>query len=358
MSLKWKKTTAAKHLADYLRTELVRGRWSRRMPGVIRLANELGASRNTVEAALRELDGLGILIPQGQGRGRLIDLEGAELPMAKLRVGLFAYEAPDLKTNFMLELRHQLADLGHVVQIPDKSLLALGMNVARVARVAEACPVDAWLVLGGSRDILAWFAEKNMPVFAIFGRYEGLQIAGTKPDKTMAMTKAVRELIGLGHRRIVLMTRRMRRLPNPGAFEQTFLDTLEAGGIEPGNYHLPDWPETVAGFHDRLDRLFKFSPPSALILDEVAFFVAAMDFCASRGLRVPQDLSLMCLDSSPDFHWCRPAISHIAWDSAQVVRRVLRWVEKIGKRKTDQRQTYTKAEFIKGGTIGAAKMSS
>jgi len=202
---------------------------------------------------------------------------------------------------------------------------------------------------------LSWFEDKNIPAFAIFGRYEGLQIAGTKPDKTQAIAEAARELIGLGHRRVVLMTRRMRRLPSPGATEQAFLDALTAGGVVSGSYHLPDWPETVAGFHERLDSLFKFSPPSALILDEVAFFMAAMDFCANRGLRVPQDLSLMCLDSSPHFHWCRPAISHIAWDSEPVVRRVLRWVKKSGRRKRDQQQIYTHAEFVRGGTIGSAK---
>ena len=35
-----------------------------------------------------------------------------------------------------------------------------------------------------------------------------------------------------------------------------------------------------------------------------------------------------------------------------MVRRVVRWVENVAKGKDDQRQTLTKIEFVKGGTIG------
>jgi len=34
---------------------------------------------------------------------------------------------------------------------------------------------------------------------------------------------------------------------------------------------------------------------------------------------------------------------------------VLRWVKKSGRRKRDQQQIYTHAEFVRGGTIGSAK---
>jgi hypothetical protein len=40
-------------------------------------------------------------------------------------------------------------------------------------------------------------------------------------------------------------------------------------------------------------------------------FFAAMQFVATQGLLVPRDISLLCTDSSPLFHWNRPAIAHI-----------------------------------------------
>ncbi|OYV00601.1 MAG: hypothetical protein CFE26_23795, partial [Verrucomicrobiales bacterium VVV1] len=59
----WRRLSTASQLALHLRAELERGRWTGRMPGVIRLASELGIARNSVEAALHELEREGLLIP-------------------------------------------------------------------------------------------------------------------------------------------------------------------------------------------------------------------------------------------------------------------------------------------------------
>jgi glutamate-ammonia-ligase adenylyltransferase len=48
------------------------------------------------------------------------------------------------------------------------------------------------------------------------------------------MVAATRRLIELGHRRIVMLSRPMRRLPEPGAAEQAFLTEMEVHGLPPG----------------------------------------------------------------------------------------------------------------------------
>jgi LacI family transcriptional regulator len=231
------------------------------------------------------------------------------------------------------------------------------MDVRRIARMVEAGETDAWVVVGGAREVLEWFAARETPVLALFGRRRGVPVASVGPDKPPALVVITRELIGLGHRRIVLLARRMRRLPLPGAGEQAFLDELAAHGITPGSYHLPDWEESVDGFYARLESLFQVTPPTALIIDEVPFFVAVQQFFAGRTIRVPQDVSLICTDASPDFDWCRPTVAHIRWDSHPVVRRVVRWANNVARGKKDLRQTMTLAKFVPGGTIGPAKDS-
>lgn len=68
----WDRLNTAEQIANHLREELMRGRWTGMMPGQFRLAKELGASRNAVEAALRLLEHEGVLVSQGLGRKRLI----------------------------------------------------------------------------------------------------------------------------------------------------------------------------------------------------------------------------------------------------------------------------------------------
>jgi LacI family transcriptional regulator len=181
------------------------------------------------------------------------------------------------------------------------------------------------VVVSGSREILKWFSRQPKPAFALFGRRGQVSIAAVGPDKAPHFAAATRRLIELGHRRISLMCRRHRRLPQPGLPEQAFLNELAAHGIPTGTFNLPDWEESKKGFVTLLDSLFGATPPTALIVEETFLFNAAFHYLAKRGLRVPQDVSLVCTDDNPDFAWCEPSVTHIRWDYRPVVRRVVRW---------------------------------
>ena len=98
--------------------------------------------------------------------------------------------------------------------------------------------------------------------------------------------------------------------------------------------------------------LFRVTPPTALIIDEAPFFIATQQFLASRGIRVPQQVSLICTDADSTFTWCLPSVSHIRWDSRLVARRIVRWAAAVSRGRKDVKQSFTLAEFVKGGTIG------
>jgi LacI family transcriptional regulator len=166
------------------------------------------------------------------------------------------------------------------------------------------------------------------------------------------LNKATRRLLELGHRRITLLCREQRRLPQPGKLERAFLDELQSAGIQTSKFHLPDWEESKEGFGTLLQSLFGPTPPTALIVDEPFLFNAAYYFLSKRGLRIPEDVSLICTDHDPTFAWCQPSVAHIRWDHRPVARRVLQWVSNMSRGKEDLRQTLTKAEFVEGDTIG------
>ena len=341
-------------VADHIRTILMQGRWSGMLPGRNQLADDLGVNRKTVEAALRQLENEGILINQGPGRRRRIELP-AKAAAPSLRVAILLSEKVDRSLEYIVDLRHQLREAGHSAFHPAQTLYELGMAPAHVAGLVARTPAEAWVVMAGSRDVLEWFAARPVPAFALFGPMRGLRIAGAAPDKAPAFSDATRALLDLGHRRIALLVRPRRRLPSAGPPEQAFLDELTSRGIQPTRYHLPDWDESTAGFHAMLDAMFRVTPPSALIVDEAPLFVAVMQFCLGRRIRVPADLSLVCTDADPAFAWCQPSVAHIAWDSHPAIRRVVKWADNISRGKDDVRQTFAAADFVQGGTIGPAK---
>lgn len=341
-------------VAEHLRSELTRGRWVGLMPGKHELAAELEVNNKTVEAALRQLEKENLLVPRGAGRRREINLD-ALAQRRILRIAFLVSETVDLGLDYIVELRHRLTEAGHAVQIANYTLANLRDDPGRLGKLAKSTAADAWVVLSGSRKVLEWFAGRPEPVFALFGRRGGLQMAAVGPDKAAATAAATRELIRLGHRRIVLMARPRRRLPEPGAPERAFLAELAARGLAAGDYNLPAWEETPENFHKCLEELFRFTPPTAMIIDETPFFFAAQQFLARRGLQVPDDVSLVATDPDPAFFWCRPSIAHIAWESGPLVRRIARWAGNVSRGKEDKRQTLTAATFVAGATIGPAK---
>ena len=342
-------------VADHLRQEILRGRWPDVMPGKHQLAAELGVNNKTVESALRQLEQAGLLIPQGAGRNRRVSNSRLE-PTRSLRIGIFTNDGPrDQKQEYHIETVHALEDAGHQVVHAPKSLTRLKFEVARVAAVVEQTPADAWIVCAGSRAVLEWFAARETPAFAMFGHRIGIPLPAVSPDKPPSMRKATRHLIQLGHTRIVLLCRRIRRLPTPGLSESVFLQTLTSHGCPVGEYNLPDWEESAEGFQDCLASLFRMTPPTALIVDEADYFIATMQFLLQRGIRVPGDVSLVCTDDDPAFARCHPPISRIAWDSRPIVRRILRWASNVSRGKPDSTQTLCPSSFIPGGTVGKAR---
>ncbi len=346
--------TIAEQVAAHLREEIRRGRWTVEMPGRLEVAAELGISDQTAETSLLQLEKEGILIPQGPGRRRRINLSSGAVATASLRVAILVGEPDDRRRSYLVEIKHELAEAGHSPFFTPWFMPELGMNVGAIVGRLKRTEADAWIVLSAARSLLEWFVAHEVPVFALFGHRRGLPVAGVGPDKPPAIAKATRRLIELGHRRIVLLALRAQRLPKPGASVQPFLDELVAHGLEISPYNLPDWEEDIDSFHECLESLFRLTPPTAIIVDEAGFFFATMQFLLNHRLRVPEDVSLICTDGDPHFNWCRPPIAHIHWDTAPVVRRALQWTANLARGKADVRQTLTKAEFIEGGTIGPA----
>jgi DNA-binding LacI/PurR family transcriptional regulator len=341
-------------VADHLRSELLRGRWTGHMPGAMSLQAELGTSHNTVDLALKQLEAEGLLIPQGSGKPRLIVLPEGHKPPG-LRISILLYDADDRQIHYVVEILHQLQKAGHTVSFSSKTLTEMGMNVRPVANYVKANPADAWIVLSGSESVLRWFESQPFPVFGLFGHMAEVPIAGTGPSKSPTIIEVTRKLVALGHRRIVMLTREERRKPVPGIPEQMFLNELKALGIKTGPYNIPDWKETPDGFQLLFDALFKHTPPTAMLLEGVPIVFGTLQQFCRRKISVPEDISIIALDADPAFHWSMPPISHIRYDSKPWIRRIVRWAHNVAHGKDDRGNGYSPAEFVEGGSIGPVK---
>lgn len=343
--------------AKFLKNAIFERRWVGMMPGSEKLATELGINAKTAEGALKLLEREGVLRSQGRRKKRLI--VGPKNPEeSRMRIGILEFD-PDIERQaFLYQAQHVLLESGHRAFFGEKSLTELRFDLDRVIRLVNREKADAWIVDAGSREILEWFACQKFPTFALFGRRGGLPIAGIGPDQPTATRVVARKLFELGHRRIVLLARPSRILPVPGATERAFLEELSAHGIEPSQFNLPVWNETAEGLRVCIDAMMRFTPPTAIITSEPPFYFAVQQHLLQSGMKIPDDVSLVCSDADSNFRWLRPSVAHVSWSSQPWVNRIGHWADKISRGKTDRSQSHSKATFIPGDSVGRAPARS
>lgn len=346
--------TITEQTAAHLRRGLSEGRWSGKLPGVVRLAADCKVSTGVVRKALRLLEDEGLLSGRGLGRSRSIAADAVKTRSRPLRVAILRHDArmeDNPQTSMVLaDISHSLEEAGHDAVYFRKSQVGLKHRLSHLTRLMEETPADAWVVEAGSRPLLEWCSKQTTPCLALYGRADGLPITYYGPEAGQSCGEATRHLIALGHRRIVLIISEARRKPTPGITATSFLREMDSHGVVTGDYHLPDWQETPEGLYQLLEKLFGTTPPTALIVDEVTHFFAAMAYCVRRGIRVPEQVSLISLDSAILMGWCHPAIAQIRWDHASIVRSVVRWANSLQKGKPDHKSIIFPAKFVPGGS--------
>ena len=145
----------------------------------------------------------------------------------------------------------------------------------------------------GSAD--AYF---NRPVVAVGERLEGASSIAI--DNRVASRQAVEHLIGLGHRRIGLVTGPQPPglpTPVPKLRRRGYQDALQAGGLPFDPSLVVGGEGTASGGSAALGKLLRGSaPPTAVFCasDEMAF--GLVHAATQRGLSVPGDLSVIGFD--------------------------------------------------------------
>jgi LacI family transcriptional regulator len=306
---------------------------------------------------MKLLEADGHLQPQGHGRRRQV-VNHSESGNRALRVAVLL-QLPLMEQNAEMQrtlamLQHEIEAAGNIWILADKTHVDLEDDSQRISRLVKTTRADAWIVISPSRRMLEWFSSQPVPTIAFGGASLEFSIAGAALDILPPVREAVRNLTKLGHRRIVLISPPQWRQPAPSRTLQAYLDELKAQGVTPGEYHAPAWEQSGDGLHALLDSLFRVTPPTALLVVEPPRVLATLHFLNQRRLRVPQDVSLVCLGQDPMFHWCHPPIAHLRYDLQLPARHIVKWVAGVARGKNNRKFELFPTEFDAGGSIGPA----
>src|SRR6478609_10888866 len=162
-----RRVSVIEQTAAHLRERLLAGHWQEELPGVIRLAQEFQVSKNTVRAALRQLEQEGLLAANGQNGRAILTAEKTDCGKRVIRIGLLPRKRLADEVAYVQslksELQRELEAAGYECVHPRKSQAELGHNVSRIARMVQSMRVDMWVVSAGSEELLQWFAAQPIP---------------------------------------------------------------------------------------------------------------------------------------------------------------------------------------------------
>ncbi|MFG2133267.1 LacI family DNA-binding transcriptional regulator [Streptomyces sp. NPDC048751] len=142
---------------------------------------------------------------------------------------------------------------------------------------------------------------------------------------------ATEHLLSLGHRRIGLIAGPPRLLCSRARFDG-YRAALEAAGIPvdaslvvPGDFH----PES--GFTGCNTLLDLPEPPTALFAASDQMALGAIEALRRRGLRVPEDMSVVGFDDLPEVRWSAPPLTTVRQPLADMGKVAVRTVLRLAR---------------------------
>lgn len=323
---------------------------------MVRLAAELDVSKVTMRAALRLMEAEGLVAQNGQRRARVVVrtekpplLQKGQCRITMLLDRPFNDHLAS-EREFYLQIRMAIEAAGHSCIIAPKTQTDLNHNVSRVARHFREIESEAWIVVDGRRQVLEWFAGQNKPTLALGGsKVEGMAHAGR--DLKPMLRDAIRRLTELGHQRIAFLLDERSQLPHSSVPTEILAEFSALRIPASAAYNTPIWTESEQELHQLLDALFRVTPPTALFAQNMRLLLATLSFMASRGIRVPAQVSLIGGFCDGEMEWTASSPTHYRTEMDALVRHVLRWMNSVARGRPTTEWFCAPAIFVPGASL-------
>jgi DNA-binding LacI/PurR family transcriptional regulator len=277
-------------------------------------------TRRRVEAALAELD----YVPNLSARG-----------LRNGRSGNIALALPDLSTAYSAELTRWFVELAHergwAIQLEQS-----GRDPHReddlVSR-ARTHLIDGIVLNPTLLSVSAVAGARDLPPTVVIGEVEPSGVDQVHVDSRGAAREMTEHLLATGHRRIAVIGASDDRFTSASSLlrMQGHRDALAAAGVEddPALYIVTvEWTTAVAAseFAAFLDRVEE--PPDAVFCFTDSMALGVLHVLASRGIRVPAEVSVVGFDDIAEAAYAVPALTTVGFSKRAVADAALAALER------------------------------
>lgn len=350
----------AVRVSEKLKGMIAEGTWKEWLPGERSLSQVLQVSHSTLRGALHILRTEGI-VESRQGVGtRVVSgcLPSLDPPDRTLSVGLLIPEAMRSLRPFSLWLdvfRNQLAGAGWKLKIYEGSQY-YPTNPARILeRLVTRNPNDCWVLVLSTLAMQLWFEARKIPCVLAGSCHSGVSLPSVDVDHRAISRHAAGVLLGAGHRYLALFNPSSRHAGDQqtevGFFEGIRQSPHADAAMASVVYHEVN----SASIEKCLERIFQSNHPqrpTALVISNAYAYLTTFSFLASRGLRVPQDISLISRDDDPFLDYLKPTPARYLTQPDAYGRKLASLVLDLGvHRRADTRKLLLLPEYFPGHSL-------
>lgn len=324
--------TKAEQLSKLIIGMIRSGEWVDRLPGGDVLAKKFGVNPKTVQRALEVVEAEGWLLPAERRKARRVNPERERGKQKKRGSLLILYSMTDAKDMSVSELFHSLAKLwmkvGTTINLEIVDFAYYKEPASYLRRLVERHSADAILFYNASWQ---WIdvGEKMLPCFCCGGgMLEGSSVTAQGFRFRSQVDWVTRQLNDLGHDRILFAYTDAGR---------GIRDEVLGLGFFPGRADMlsgrpEDYCVRVKEDHPEVwrqvwEREFARLRPTAVMVMEAHHLLSLYAFCARKGLRIPQDLSIVSLAEFEGLNWLEPPITHAQFPYSKVLSYFEKWLK-------------------------------
>lgn len=329
-----------------LKKEIQKGVWGECLPGYRKLCEQFSVSPKTMKASLDILTAEGVLLPPQSRCKRKITpqfLPHTEIS-STFSVGLISPMPLQETTHFFRVVFEKLEQLLHSQGRELKYYVAKTLYLSNPDPMLDDLVAHSdcshWLFFGASFPVVSWIHRKlEMPFLILsgdIGKYSSCPRISLSYQNYV--TLGIEKFADLGHQKIVLpffilQSDKAEELIIQYAareFGKRNLPFLSSYNT-PRIYSKDPSSPTTQCKEQKLDLLFSLSPPTAMLCVRPQDFLFVQSYCGNRGIRVPQDLSIICGADDPLLESLVPLPARIKASPSVFAQRIRKWIENPGQ---------------------------
>jgi DNA-binding LacI/PurR family transcriptional regulator len=347
------------HLAaELLKQEIAAGKWSGRLPGTRILAQRLGVSPPSVSEALATLVQAGILESGGERKAFRVANKrtrkpGKSVASGSKRLLILAHDdlsqLVDITRRVVEMLRERMTRKGWIVDLQVVDFLHVKHMQRSWDKTIDVDANTSVIAIYGRAPLAEWAAKRKIRMLFLGGSTAGHPVSLVAVKSSSMAEDALAKLIALGHTRIVIpLCDRTEAFKE--AMRNVTRSAIEAiGAVYVKSYHNPESDYLTPDVTWRiLDAVFATEAPTALVLLDWKELITVQCYISQKGMKVPNDVSLILLNDPSDAGWFHPPLARFRFPVRRLVGEMAKWLEDGS---TMARHVSLAAEYVDGLTL-------